>query len=65
MTGKEIRAALLLKNKNLTDIAKEEKVSKQLVSNVVNGHKRSSKVQFAVCRALGQPYHQVWGQPAT
>lgn len=65
MTGKEIRAALLLKNKYLTDIARENNVSKQFVSNVVNGHKRNSKVEYAVCRALGEPYHKVWGQAAT
>ena len=54
-----------MKNKYLTDIAREENVSKQFVSNVVNGHKRNSKVEYAVCRALGKPYHKVWGQAAT
>lgn len=57
---KKIRARLLMKDITLAEIARDLGVSRTWVSLVVNGHKKSRRIQAAIASALGVPYESLW-----
>lgn len=58
--GKKIRARLLMKGITLAEIARGLGVSRTWVSLVVNGHKKSRRIQEAIADALGVSYESLW-----
>ncbi|WP_164994774.1 helix-turn-helix domain-containing protein [Candidatus Kuenenia stuttgartiensis] len=57
---KKIRARLLMKDITLAEIARGLGVSRTWVSLVVNGHKKSPRIQRAIADALGVSYESLW-----
>jgi transcriptional regulator with XRE-family HTH domain len=60
MTSREIRAALILKGITQASIAEELGVSASMISQVIDGKKRSERIQHAIARAIDRPVHQVF-----
>ncbi len=61
MRPNEIKAALVHRGITVTSIARELKVSRQLVSHVVHYRLPNARVRCAVADAIGLPYLLVWG----
>jgi len=61
MTSLEIRAALILKGKLVSDIARFLGVHRTMVSQVVNRRTRTEYVRAAVASALGLTIEEVFG----
>lgn len=60
MSGRRIKALILLQGTTITAIAREAGVSREWVSNIINGHKRSPRIQKAIARALGKKVEDLW-----
>ena len=57
---KNIKRAMLEADVRGQQIAARLNVSRQLVSQVVNGRKRSRRVEAAISRAVNIPRSQLW-----
>lgn len=60
MSNREIKALIVLKGTSISDIARQARVSRQWVSMVVNGHKKSKRIRKAIAQAVGKPVEELW-----
>lgn len=60
MHAEEIKAGLRMKGVTLASLADELKVTRSLVSHVVSGTARSSRVQERIAAILGKPVASIW-----
>jgi len=56
----QIKALIVLNGTSLSEIARSAGVSRQWVSMVVNGHRKSRRVRKAVAEALGISVEDLW-----
>lgn len=64
MTGREIRAALILRGVTLESIAQSLGVTGVAVSRAVYGQSRSRRIEQALADALGRTWDDVFGNRA-
>lgn len=48
-----VRAELMRRGFNLSDVARMEKVSSSLISRVITGHTRSARIEKRICQITG------------
>lgn len=60
MSNLQIKALIVLSGTSITAIAKKTGVSREWVSYVVNGHKKSLRVQKAIAAAVGKTVEELW-----
>jgi lambda repressor-like predicted transcriptional regulator len=60
MHREQIKTELRLVGSSLADIARDLGVSKQCVSAVVSGSKRSHRIEKHIATRLGLPLQEVW-----
>ncbi len=60
MSNREIKALIVLKNKSITGIARDARVTREWVSLVVNGHRKSQRIRKAIAQALGKSVEDLW-----
>lgn len=60
MNYREIKALIVLNGISISDIARQAKVSRQWVSMVVNGHKKSRRIRKAIASAVGKSVEELW-----
>lgn len=60
MSSRQIKALIVLNGTSLTEIARTTGVSRQWVSMVVNGHKKSKRVRKAIAVAVGKSVDELW-----
>jgi Ner family transcriptional regulator len=62
--GQEVKAEMVLKRVSQTQIADSLGITPGTVSAVINGHRKSKRVQRAIAEALGLKYETLWGKAA-
>ncbi|MCL4873086.1 helix-turn-helix domain-containing protein [bacterium] len=60
MSNREIKALIVLNGTSLSAIARSARVSRQWVSMVVNGHKKSRRIRKAIAAAVGKEVEDLW-----
>ena len=60
MSEMSIRKKLVEVGSSMTEIAREQQVTIQTVSCVVNGRRRSRRVERAIAQKLGERVEQLW-----
>ena len=60
MSSRQIKALIVLNGTSLTEIARTTGVTRQWVSMVVNGHKKSKRVRKAIAVAVGKSVEELW-----
>jgi len=60
MTPLDRKVALIRRGVSMADVAADLDVSRQFVSDVVRGNRRSDRVEEAVAKALGLPRTEVF-----
>lgn len=61
----EITCALRVANSSQTHIARELGVTRTMVCGVVNGRKRSRRIETAISQATGLPVTKLWRRRGT
>ena len=64
MTPDEIRKALRQRDVRQVEIARAVKKSKQLVGDVINGHRDNADIKREVAARIGKPVSRVFGAAA-
>jgi len=60
LTPNYIRAELIKRGIKSTDLATDQKVTPQFISNVIHGHKANLRIRQAIAEAIGRPVHEIW-----
>lgn len=60
MNNREIKALIVLQGISISAIARKVGVTRQWVSQVVNGHKPSKRIRKAIASALNKPVEDMW-----
>ncbi len=60
MSNLEIKALIVGTGTSITAIARNAGVSREWVSNVVNGHKNSKRIRKAIAEAVGKSVEDLW-----
>lgn len=60
MHSEDIKAAIRKTGVSQSDIARQLKVSPQVVSDVIRGSSRSERVASAIAAVIGLSIHEVW-----
>ncbi len=60
----KVKVLMLQKKISQTDIANNLSIKPSTVSGIVNGHRKSLRIQKAIAEALGMPYEKLWGKSA-
>jgi transcriptional regulator with XRE-family HTH domain len=64
MSTKEIKILLIQKDLTMSEIARRERVSRNLVSCVIRGKAQSLRIQKAIATALDVTFESLWGRRA-
>jgi len=62
--SQEVKAKMVLRNISQTSIAEKLNITPGTVSAVVNGKRKSRRVQEAIAEELGIKYKALWGKSA-
>lgn len=62
--SQQVKAKMVLKKISQTHIAEKLGVTPGTVSAVVNGKRKSKRVQVAIAEELGVKYETLWGRAA-
>jgi len=65
MTAKDIRAEMVRRGRTGAEIGRTRGVSRQFVSTVINGHRKTPWARRAIAESIGRSYEEVWGTPDT
>ena len=55
-----IRTAFLNTDRTFADLARQLKTSRGMITHVAKGRRVSRRVRYALARALGMSYRQLW-----
>jgi transcriptional regulator with XRE-family HTH domain len=62
--SQKIKSKMILKKISQAQIAEELGIDRSTVSGVVNGYRKSRRIQKAIADALGESYEKLWGKAA-
>jgi len=62
--SQKIKSKMVLAGVSQTDIAVSLGIKPSTVSAVINGHRKSKRVQRAVAEVLQVPFESLWGKAA-
>lgn len=62
--SQKVKAKMVLERISQTQIADQLGITPGTVSAVVNGHRKSRRVQKAIAEKLGLKYETLWGDAA-
>lgn len=57
-----IQLGLRHTGRTMSQVARDLRVSRSMVSHVAKGRRTSKRVQRALARAAGEPYANLWGK---
>lgn len=60
MSNLEIKALIVLNGTSISEIARKAGVTREWVSLVVNGHKKSKKIRKVIAQAVGKSVDELW-----
>jgi lambda repressor-like predicted transcriptional regulator len=60
MHPEEIKAAIRMKGTTPTAIAEELRVSRSMVSHVINGNAKSARIQARIAQIIGKTTAAIW-----
>ncbi|GKS97004.1 helix-turn-helix domain-containing protein [Acidovorax sp. SUPP2825] len=60
MHPEEIKAAIRMKGTTPTALAEELKVSRSMVSHVINGKAKSARIATRIVQVIGLPADKIW-----
>ena len=60
MHPEEIKAAIRMKGTTPTALADELKVSRSMVSHVINGKAKSARIATRIVQVIGLPADKIW-----